>query len=168
MKSSTRLTIIILLLHCSWALAQSGSTSGPQGDDYTFQVGNSLISQVPGISEIMPLWGISYSTKFGPGRIEPHYFHASAHGVQYNILGASYRIDQSLDDTTLFGGGGVDIHNYLTPEDKNRKTNYGLHAMGGLMVLMTQAVWFRTELRLYAHPGFNLYYGFGLIVRLPN
>lgn len=149
-----------------WAQTQEDDKDKKLGSVYGVHVGPLLPNQIPGMTEIMPTWGVRYAFPVRKGLIELGAANARAKGVIYYNGSLSMRGDFSLDDLNGVAYAGFDTH-YYAPPSSTFKMYFGAHAGGGFAMHLGDLLWFRTDMKFNVNPGTALYIGFGFEWRAP-
>lgn len=90
---------------------------------------------------------------------------AHARGVDYQMLSLSVRADfEPVQHFLAIVYAGPDFH-YYEGENRPREMAWGGHVGTGLMMHISDTLWFRSEMKFNMNPGTALYLGFGLVLR---
>jgi hypothetical protein len=154
--------LAISLGYSQFSLAQSDNTPS----EINLFVGNMLPNEIQGVTDILPVFGGRYSFGTGFGGVELGGMNTHAFGTDFTTLEASLKGNMTLSQGLegVFYGGG-DFNYYSEKNQTNRQIAYGLHAGGGAMMLVSDTLWLRGELKFMAGPGTSLYLLFGLVFR---
>ncbi len=161
--------VVIGFMFCSAAAQAQQSEEGSEqdfGSSMGFHIGSLLPNQIGGVTEIMPFFGVRYGYNLHPGVIELGAANSHAYGVDYSmfslsVMGSMVPIPQFL---TIFYVG-PDMHYYQGINDPGRNTVIGGHVGGGIMMHVSDTLWFRSEMKFNMNPGTSLYIGFGFELR---
>lgn len=136
------------------------------GDDVSLFLGSMLPNQIDGVTEILPVFGGRYGLGSRLGTIEFGLGNSHAEGVDFSTLSMSLRGDVPVGDG-LEGliYGGVDFNWYRPVEQTDRKSETGFHIGTGAMLMVSDSLWLRTDLKFMGGPGTSLYLLFGLLFR---
>jgi hypothetical protein len=154
-----------LIIWCSSpALAQDNAIDG--SSDLSLHVGYLLPNQIPGVTEIMPVFGARYATPFLGTMGEFAFGNTHAEGVDFTTFSAGARVDlPEIDQFVGFVTAGFDFHWYIPNGSTSRQTETGFHLGTGLMMRAVESLWLRSDIKLMAQPGTALYIGFGVMFR---
>lgn len=146
--------------------AQSGDSSA---NDLSLFFGYMLPNGIDQVTEIMPVFGGRYAFGLPIGAVEIEGINTHSEGVDFTTVEASLRGEIPLaHGLTGLIYGGPDIHWYIPQGDTQRHTDYGLHVGAAGLLLVTDSLWLRTDLKFMANPGTALYLLFGLMFRTPG
>jgi hypothetical protein len=171
-----RLSLIIVIISGTLSAA-FGQVEGEEeeskpkeyGNEVSGHVGSYLPNQIKGVTEILPFFGFRYGFKTRAGLAEMGFMNAHAMGVDFTTLEASLRGDiVPFENITAIFYGGPDFHYYRPIDETKRRMMFGGHFGTGLMFLIAESLWFRTEMKFNVSPGVGLYIGFGLAMRAPG
>jgi hypothetical protein len=144
--------------------------SGTGGDDFGLFLGYMLPNQIDGVTDIVPIFGGRYAFGLsGVGALELEGMNTHSEGIDFTTIGASLR-----GEIPVMHGihgivyGGPDLHYYIPRGDTVRHTDYGVHVGIGGMMLVTDTLWLRTDLRFNGNPGTALLLLFGAMFRIPG
>lgn len=161
--------IFVCIMASAWAFdlpeahAQSGTT---HGDDFSFFLGHHLPSQIEGVADILPVFGGRYGFGTNFGAIELGLQNSHAMGVDFTTLTLDVRgeFPISAGVSGLLYAGPV-LNYYTRKNTENRLTEYGLEAGTGAMMLVSDTLWLRADLKYMGGPGSSLYLLFGVVLR---
>lgn len=149
------------------AVAQEGGAE--QASEISLFVGSLLPNQIDGVTEILPVFGGRYG--FSTDRLGVAEFGVSnthAEGVDFTILSASLRADlPAIDQFIGSVYGGVDLSWFRPASSEDRKTETGLHVGAAMAIMVSDTLWFRSDLKFNASPGTSMALQFGLVFRGP-
>lgn len=149
------------------AVAQEGGAE--QASEISLFVGSLLPNQIDGVTEILPVFGGRYG--FSTDRLGVAEFGVSnthAEGVDFTILSASLRADlPAIDQFIGSVYGGVDLSWFRPAGSEDRKTETGLHVGAAMAIMVSDTLWFRSDLKFNASPGTSMALQFGLVFRGP-
>lgn len=151
-------------VHAQDEKADAGAGGGETskfGNMYGIHTGPLLPNQIPGMTEIMPLWGIRYGIPVRKGTLETGIASARAKGVEYYNGSVSIRGDYNIDDLFALVYAGLDTH-YYSPNGSPFTMYFGAHVGGGFAAHLGDLLWFRSDMKFNVNPGTALYIGFGL------
>lgn len=147
------------------ANAQEGGAES--GSEISLFVGSLLPNQIDGVTEILPAFGGRYG--FSTDRLGVAEFGLSnthAEGVDFTIFSASLRADlPAIDQFIGSVYGGLDFSWYRPEGSEDRKTETGLHVGAAMAVMVSNTLWFRSDLKFNASPGTSMAIQFGLVFR---
>lgn len=149
----------------SRAVAQS--EEGTHGNEFSFHGGYLLPNQIDGVTEILPVVGARYGFAMSEaGVIEIGAANSHAEGVDFTTFTLSMRGEVPLiEGITGIVYGGADFNWYRPESQSERLTAVGAHLGAGGMMLVSETLWLRTEMKFMGGPGTSLYLGFGLVLR---
>lgn len=163
-RSQLFVLFCLITLSSVSSFAQSAVSSNSQ--EVGAFVGNLLPNGVPGLDEIMPLWGLRYSHPLGTGvYAEGGGIFGHSHGVLWQGAFTSLRMDIPLETMIAFALIGLDVTR-LKPSDDDALIKGGGHAGGGLMSQIGGNVWARFDMKLNSQPGTSLYFSLGIAFTL--
>lgn len=160
------LFLIVIVTHTFSVGAQEQEDKNKIGSVFGLHTGPLLPNQVPGMTEIMPVWGVKYGAPVRKGLIEFGVANSRSVGVIYYNGSISMRGDFNLDDMFAVTYAGLDIH-YYSPAGSTFNSYFGGHVGGGFAAHLGDLLWFRTDMKFNLNPGTALYIGFGLEWRAP-
>ena len=138
------------------AVAQEGGAE--QASEISLFVGSLLPNQIDGVTEILPVFGGRYG--FSTDRLGVAEFGVSnthAEGVDFTILSASLRADlPAIDQFIGSVYGGVDLSWFRPAGSEDRKTETGLHVGAAMAIMVSDTLWFRSDLKFNASPGTSM------------
>lgn len=139
------------------------------GNELSLHTGSFLPNQIEGVTEILPMWGARYGIATGLGVLDTGFATAHAQGVDFLNISESLRGDFPLADQ-IYGMvyGGLDFNYYTQVNQTNRENVWGVHMGTGIMVLVANTMWLRSDLKFMGGPGTSLYLGFGVVFRAPG
>jgi hypothetical protein len=148
-------------------LAQGTSTKfGPEINGH---IGTLLPNQIPGVTEILPCWGLRYSHPIGGALLEAGYRNTHAKGVDFDLMSIGLRLDMNtIEGFTNIFYGGYDMTSYIPATQTARTWKGGGHLGSGLMMHVASSFWIRTDLSFHVSPGTSLYLGLGFVIRTPG
>lgn len=148
---------------------EARAQSGEAATDLSLYGGYMLPNQIDGVTEIVPLVGGRYAFGFPSGAIEAYGENAHAVGVDWTSFGLSLRGEiPVMPGVTGLIYGGPSFHWYVPANDTARHTDYGVHAGVAGLMLVSDTLWLRSDLRFLGNPGTALYLLFGLMFRAPG
>ncbi len=149
-------------LTASFARAQDANGR----DDFSFFVGHMLPNQIEGVTEILPVFGGRYAFAGSFGALEVGGQNSHAQGVDFTTLTVDVRgeIPVAQGISGLIYAGPV-LNYYSQKNTSNRLTEYGLEVGVGAMMLVSDTLWLRGDLKFMGGPGTSLYLLFGLAFR---
>lgn len=103
------------------------------------------------------------------GILETGVSNTHAKGVDFTNFSLSIRGNLPFDDgiVAIFYAGGDG--NYYKPEGiEKRKLEAGWHVGTGAMVMASNNLWFRGDIKFMGGPGVNLFVLFGLVFQLSD
>jgi hypothetical protein len=156
--------VFLSLTGPSLALAQD---SGGGSNDFRLFVGHILPNQIEGISEIMPVFGGSYTMISGSGGgFELGGSNVHAEGVDFTTLSGSLVGELApAPDLAARLYLGVDLNYYRPLNESARKTETGVHFGTAALMHVTNTLWLRADLKMMGGPGTSLWILFGLVFR---
>ena len=162
--------MVLVFFVTAFAWAQDEGGGGGGGDSYGsemgFHLGQLLPNQVEGVTEILPVYGFRYGYPTKAGIAELGLNNTHARGIDFTTIELGLRAD--LEPMPNFLANvmvGGDMH-YYSPENSNdRQTHYGGHVGTGLMMLVSDTLWARGEMKFLFNPGVAMYFGFGFVLR---
>jgi hypothetical protein len=158
--------LIALITSVGSELAHAQSDANDGGSELSLHVGYLLPNQIPGVTEIMPVFGARYATPFIGTMGEFAFGNTHAEGVDFTTFSAGARIDlPEIDQFVGFVTAGLDLHWYIPNGATKRQTDNGFHLGTGLMMRAVESLWLRSDIKLMAQPGTALYIGFGVTFR---
>jgi hypothetical protein len=137
------------------------------GTDFSMFVGYMLPNQIEGVTEILPLFGGRYAYSFGGGAgMEITGENAHAMGVDWTSFGLNFRAELPVTSgVSALVYAGPDLHYYIPINDTARRVDYGAHFGVAALMLVTDTLWLRSDLKLAGNPGTSLSLLFGLMFR---
>lgn len=168
MRRVFRVTSIYLSAFIIAFLAPEPSRADAAGsDEIQLFVGHQLPAGIKGVDETLPVFGGRYGFATNKvGLAEIGLFNTHAYGVDFSTL------ELGLQGTIPFSAGleglyygGADLNYYSELGATNRKTEFGYHAGTGAMLLLTDTLWLRGDLKFMINPGTSLYLLFGFVFR---
>lgn len=152
--------MIVTIGQPAFAQDQGGS------DDVSLFIGSLLPNQIDGVTEILPVFGGRYGLGSRIGTIEFGAGNSHAEGVDFSTLSMSLRGDVPVGDG-LEGliYGGIDFNWYRPVDQTDRKSETGFHIGAGGLLMVSDSLWLRTDLKFMGGPGTSLYLLFGLLFR---
>jgi hypothetical protein len=153
----------------AYAQEEGKDDHGPKihGWEYGVHTGPLLPNQITGVTEIMPMWGARVSFPSRKAMIEVGLSNARAYGITMYDGSLSYRGDVTVESLTGIFYLGLDF-NHITDATGSTQMVGGGHVGAGLMTLIGDSLWFRTDMKFNVNPGTSLYIGFGLVFRMPG
>jgi hypothetical protein len=162
-RAAAFVVFFALVIFCQRSQAQSGENTG---SDFSLFAGYMLPNGIDGVTEIMSVFGGRYSFSLPVGSVELEGTNTHSEGVDFTTFGASLRgeipVAHGLSGLIY---GGPDIHWYIPRGDTERHTDYGIHVGGAGLLLVTDSLWLRGDLKFMGNPGTALYLLFGLMFR---
>ena len=149
------------------AFAQSSGTTN--ADDFSLFAGHMLPNQINGVDEILPVFGGRYAFGTSFGAIELGGQNTHAHGIDFTTITLDLRGEFPLAQgvTGLLYLGPV-MNYYSEVDSSDRKLEYGVEAGMAGMLLLSDTLWLRTDLKFMGGPGTSLYLLFGFVFRTSN
>lgn len=168
----SQIFVIVMLAPQIYAQSISGRNN-PEigqnvGSEWGFHLGSFLPNQIDGITEILPMWGTRYGFKTKRGFIEAGADFSKAMGTRFTSVSLSVRGDIPVQSLVGHVSIGIDLHQVVPPGATENTYLGGGHVGGGIMALIGNDVWFRTDMKFNVNPGTSLYIGFGFIFRFPD
>lgn len=161
------LTAVFLSLQAGYASAQTGATE-KFGPEFSGHIGTLLPNQIPGVTEILPAWGLRYSYPLTFGYLEGGVRDSHAKGVAFDVASIDMRFDMNtVEGFTNIFYVGYDMNAYLPANSNKRIWTGGAHLGSGLMMKVASTFWLRTDLSFAVSPGTSLYLGIGFAIRTP-
>jgi len=156
----------MLILASSVASAQSAEG----GSDISLFMGYMLPNQIENVTEIMPVFGGRYALNFANiGAVEIEGLNTHSYGVDFTTFALSLRGEIPLmPGLSGLVYGGPDLHYYIPNGDTARHTDYGAHVGVGGLMLVSDTLWLRTDLKFLGNPGTQMQLLFGLMFRPPT
>lgn len=150
-------------------VARSQAAEGNNGNDFSLYFGFMLPNGIDNVTEIMSMFGGRYAFALPIGAVEADFINTHSEGVDFTTLGASLRGEIPIaSGLTGIIYGGPDIHWYIPRGDTQRHTDYGLHVGAAGLMLVSNSLWLRSDLKFMANPGTALFLLFGLMFRTPG
>lgn len=155
-----------MVLFSQNAAAQgSANQFGPEISGY---VGTLLPNQIPGVTEILPAWGVRYSYPVGFGFLEAALRDSHAKGVVWDVASLTMRFDMNtVEGFTNIFYVGYDMNVYKPVFRGDRIWTGGGHVGSGLIMKVASTFWIRTDLGIAASPGTSLFLNIGFVIRTP-
>ena len=140
--------------------------SGSNPDEISLYLGSMLPNQIPGVTEILPVAGGRYGIGTRLGTFEFGGANSHASGIDFTTFEADLRGDFPVAEGLLgIGYGGFDYNWYSPIGSSNRQSETGFHVGVGAMMLASNTLWLRTDLKFMGGPGTSLYLLFGFVFR---
>jgi hypothetical protein len=134
--------------------------------EYGLHLGNLLPNQIPGCTEIIGLGGVRAGFRLAPRQyVEGGVIMGNGEGVEWKNIHADLRMDIPIENLTAIAYGGADMIYYKPSTQDSNKLLFGGHVGGGLLAHLTEASWFRFDMKFGFSPGTSLYIGFGIMLR---
>lgn len=154
---------------CTFVLFYSSLTlaeGSEDGSDVQLLIGSMLPNQIDGVAEILPVFGGRYGYSLGGATLELGGFNSHAEGVDFTTVELSARGDVPVAPG-IVGGiyAGADWNYYSGKDQTNRVSENGLHFGAAAMMLVSNTLWLRTDLKFMGGPGTSLYLLFGLMFK---
>jgi hypothetical protein len=158
--------IVFVILFLAGAPPAFAQNSGSNGDDFSLFVGHMLPHQINGVDEILPVFGGRYAFGTSFGAIELGGQNTHAAGLDFSTLTLDLRgeipLAQGVSGLLYLGP----VLNYYTEKDASeRKLEYGIEAGAGAMMLISDTLWLRGDMKFMGGPGTSLYILFGFVFR---
>lgn len=139
--------------------------------DVSAHVGPFLPFELPGVTEILPFWGVSLSHPTSVIRVEYSFLSGRSKGVTYMNPSISIRADFTVAQFVEgFLKLGADFHYYqpvyADGSPASYRQNGGGHLGFGGFIPISKGLAFRTEAKLNRGAGFSVYVGVGLIAEI--
>lgn len=156
------------------ALPRMGAAQDKEDDknapmpSFSAHMGTLLPNQIPGVTEMLPMWGARIGFPRKRSMIEFGGMHANALGTTYSNASLSLKGTIPLEGVYGIVYGGADFHYYKGPLDTEFKMTGGGHVGGGLGVEIAQYLHFRGEMKFNVNPGTSMYIGFGFEMLFPQ
>ena len=136
------------------------------GTDFSMFVGYMLPNQIDGVTEVFPLFGGRYAFAIPGGAVEITGENAHALGIDWTSFGLSLRGE--IPVMTGISGliyAGPDFHYYTPINDTQRKPDYGVHVGVAALMLVSETLWLRSDLKFNGNPGTSMSLLFGFMFR---
>lgn len=145
-------------------IARAQSEGGTR--DFSLFVGYMLPDHIDGVTEILPLFGGRYTYGWPAGAIEFSLENSQAEGVSWTSFGMSLRGEAPLaHGISALLYGGPSFHYFRPAGDTVRHGDVGVHfGIAGLM-LISDTLWLRSDLKYLGGPGSALYLNIGFMFR---
>ncbi len=171
--SLTLVSLIIAIVFTTPSVFGQGQKDSAElganvGSEWGFHLGSFLPNQIDGITEILPMWGVRYGLKTKRGFIEGGADFSKAMGTRFSSLSLSVRGDIPVQSLVGHVSVGINMHQVIPPGTEHTTYLGGGHVGGGIMALIGNDVWFRTDMKFNVNPGTSLYIGFGFIFRFSD
>ncbi|MGE0762745.1 MAG: hypothetical protein AB7N80_05655 [Bdellovibrionales bacterium] len=171
-----RVLLIVMAFSCFTARAQeepegaAGAGSAPKvGYEAGFFLGNLLPNQIGGVTEITGLGGVRGGYRFGQTSfLESTFMAGNGHGVEWKNVSASIRMDIPVENLVALAYVGPDITYYKGASSSSNRVIFGGHVGGGIQSALGGITWFRADMKFGLSPGTSLYFGMGLVFRIPD
>lgn len=139
------------------------------GQDFSLFVGYKLPNQIDNVTEILPLFGARYGFESSFGNLEFALENSNAEGVGWTSFGVSLRAEGSVaHGISSLIYAGPSLHYFQPAGESSRKFDYGVHfGVAGLM-LVSDTLWLRSDLKFTGGPGTALDLLIGLMFRAPG
>jgi hypothetical protein len=162
------LSVSVVSLKANPAFAQNDG--GIPSDEISLFVGSHLPSQIDNVTEVLPVFGARYgfgTRRFGIMEVGASNTHAK--GVDFTNFDVSLRGNIPWDDglVAIFYAGG-DGNYYRGEGETKRKLEAGWHIGTGAMIMATNNLWFRGDIKFMGLPGSSLFVTFGLVFQLSD
>lgn len=169
MKELRLLYIFLIWFLLSVAVSPTWAQTPSEKQDYGFEMGahlgKLLPNQIGGVTEIVPQWGFRTGWATGShSAMEVGAIMGKGEGADWTNASVSLRMDIPIETLTGIALIGIDVTHYQgvnTP----KKTFGGGHIGGGIMALIADELWFRSDMKFNVNPGTSLYFGFGFLLR---
>lgn len=173
-RTFVMLLVIISLASQSLAQYPDEEKKAENVREYSAFAGVLLPNQIEGVTEQTGMWGLRYAWPKGHNQwIEPGAFLANAWGVTYYNLWLSYRMDIEVESLVGHFFIGPDIHRITRQTDPTGATpgdttqNFiGGHLGGGISSPISDALWFRSDMKFNLNPGTALLVMFSFVFRI--
>lgn len=159
--------LLITIISCPLRAQESKSgdiTGRSVKYEVSLHMGPLLPDQIPNVTEILPTWGAGVGIRAGDGILEVGGTISRGRGVEFYSTAMSYRIDLPLQGLVAHFLFGPDFHSYQAA-DRVKKSFGGGHLGGGVLTLISENLWFRSDMKFNVNPGYSLYIGFGFMLR---
>jgi hypothetical protein len=166
MRRASLLTCLLAGLIASSGGNYAQAQTGPYGDDVSFFIGHLLPNQIEGVTEILPVFGARYAMPTQAGFVEFGLGNTHAYGVDFSTLDVSLRGEFPVGDGVaafMYTGGTL---NWYQPQGATkRELETGFHFGAAGVMLVSDTLWLRSDLRFGVGPGTSLSILFGLVFR---
>lgn len=163
------LASLIALTAVASPCASFAQDGGSDSDDISLYIGSMLPNQIDGVTEILPVFGGRYGFGTNIGTFEVGGANTHAEGVDFTTISGSLRGDFDLGDgMTGLIYGGLDWNYYVPAGATERQSETGLHIGTGAMMLVSNTLWLRSDLKFMGGPGTSLYLLFGILFKAPT
>ena len=157
-------TMTVAFTFASIANAEDSSSADPS--EFSLAAGYILPSRIPGMDQVMPIWGLRYGLPVSFGVVEFEGVSSHAYGSDYYNVAAGVR-----GNSPIFPGAnfiyfaGIDETVYRPSTEAQNLNHLGFHFGGGLMMRIVDCIWFRSDARFINAPGSILAVEVGLVYR---
>jgi|GEM_PF-2825221 len=157
-------TMTVAFTFASIANAEDSSSADPS--EFSLAAGYILPSRIPGMDQVMPIWGLRYGLPVSFGVVEFEGVNSHAYGSDYYNVMAGVR-----GNSPIFPGAnfiyfvGIDETVYRPSTEAQNLNHLGFHFGGGLMMRIVDSIWFRSDARFINAPGSILAVEVGLVYR---
>lgn len=135
------------------------------GFEMGFHANRLLPNQVDGVSEIMAQWGLQTAFGMGPGSfVEFTTAAGKGDGASWQTVSGSLRMDMTVETLTGLVFIGADGHMYQGL-GREKKIVGGGHVGGGMQAEISEALWFRVDMKFNVNPGTSLTIRGGFVFR---
>ncbi len=160
---------LIALIGLSPLRTAYAQDSGGGADDISLYIGSMLPNQIDGVAEILPVFGGRYGFGTNIGTFEVGGANTHAAGVDFTTISGSLRGDIDLGDgMTGIIYAGADWNYYVPEGATERQSETGFHIGTGALMLVSNTLWLRSDLKFMGGPGTSLYLLFGILFRAPT
>ena len=165
-----RYILLSLLTAISFSpFANAQSSSGESQSDFSFFLGEMLPYQIPGIADILPLFGARYGLDYSWGAIEFEGENAHAQGVDWTQASVAFRADipvsPGIDASASIG---PDFLWYTPINDTARHGDWGGHVNGAVLMQVKDSLWIRADLKMMFNDGGSALYIMGGLMFRPS
>lgn len=161
-----RLKIVLCLMLMSYSSSSFGQQAAEPGREYGLEFCELLPSQIDGITDIVPFWGMRYGYHLGAGMAEAALDLANAQGTSYDMLQVGYRFDVPVDDKLNgFLNGGINNSYFNTYLRSEKIWISGLFVGGGAMTQLVGNIWGRLGMQFNFIPGASMFITVGIEYR---
>lgn len=162
------LTFIVLWCSSVFLVTPALAQNDVPSDEISLFVGTHLPSEIPNVTETLPVFGARYgigTRRFGILELGASNTHAK--GVDWTNFDVSLRGNALFDDGLVgIFYAGADANYYSPAGETKRKLEAGWHVGTGAMIMATNNLWFRGDIKFMGGPGSSLFAVLGLVFQL--
>ena len=144
------------------SFAQEQAQEG--GLEYGIHFGRFLPAGIDGITEIMPMWGLTFGGGVNQKFFEGGFLGGNAFGAKYSSLYAGLRLDMPVEQLLGTISFGLQLTSYET-DTGIKQDRGGGYIGGGVMSQLDPDIWLRIDMKFSSTPGSGLYFGLGFVIR---